>query len=150
MAWPLFNDRQRIRQTMPERLSCHMRICACVLQELFPGTFKPTATHSFIRLLADKQMLRRCYTQNIDSLECAAGTPQELVVAAHGEVMLPASSLAAHVSPTICKLAYFGAHIPATCIPSNPLPSLSPCISLSIPLSLSLSLSLSQRFGRTL
>lgn len=55
------------------------------MQELFPGTFKPTATHNFIRLLADKDLLTRCYTQNIDSLEREAGTPPGLIVAAHGK-----------------------------------------------------------------
>ena len=29
-------------------------------------------------------LLRRCYTQNIDSLETAAGVPKDKVVAAHG------------------------------------------------------------------
>jgi NAD-dependent SIR2 family protein deacetylase len=38
-------------------------------KELFPGQYKPTPTHLFIRLLHDKGLLRRCFTQNIDSLE---------------------------------------------------------------------------------
>ena len=62
------------------------------MQELMPGTFKPTPTHSFLRLLADKGMLQRVYTQNIDCLEREAGTDPELIVAAHGELpslMLP-------------------------------------------------------------
>ncbi len=54
------------------------------LQELFPGTFLPTAAHYFMRLLADKGLLLRCYTQNIDALELQAGVPAERVVAAHG------------------------------------------------------------------
>ena len=40
--------------------------------------------HYFIRLLHDKGMLLRCFTQNIDSLEAAAGLPREKIVAAHG------------------------------------------------------------------
>ena len=32
-------------------------------QELFPGQIKPTVGHCFIKLLQDKGMLKRCYTQ---------------------------------------------------------------------------------------
>ena len=32
-------------------------------QELFPGTYLPTPTHYFMRLLHDKGLLLRCYTQ---------------------------------------------------------------------------------------
>ena len=53
-------------------------------QELFPGAYKPTPTHSFMRLLARKGLLLRCFTQNIDSLERQAGTDPDLIVAAHG------------------------------------------------------------------
>ena len=51
------------------------RLC----QELWPGRYAPTPTHRFIRLLEQKQLLVRCYTQNIDSLESAAGLPTEKV-----------------------------------------------------------------------
>ena len=54
------------------------------MQELFPGAYKPTPTHSFMRLLAAKGLLLRCFTQNIDSLERQAGTDPGLIVAAHG------------------------------------------------------------------
>lgn len=53
-------------------------------KELFPGKYAPTATHYFIRLLHDKGILQRCYTQNIDSLEHLAGLPKDAVIAAHG------------------------------------------------------------------
>lgn len=46
-------------------------------RELMPGAYKPTATHHFIRLLHDRGQLLRCYTQNIDSLEAAAGLPTD-------------------------------------------------------------------------
>ena len=110
------------------------RLC----QELWPGRYAPTPTHRFIKLLEQKQLLVRrytqntrntphaphtplarphtpyhtlntsgtphapqtplpsashaedprtmqvrCYTQNIDSLESAAGLPKDKVVAAH-------------------------------------------------------------------
>ncbi|KAL4420564.1 hypothetical protein ABPG75_010220 [Micractinium tetrahymenae] len=53
-------------------------------KELFPGNFLPTPTHYFMRLLHDKGLLLRCYTQNIDSLEHQAGLPRSAVIAAHG------------------------------------------------------------------
>ncbi|KAJ7204215.1 NAD-dependent deacetylase sirtuin-2 [Mycena rebaudengoi] len=53
-------------------------------RELEPGRFRPTVTHSFIKLLADKDLLNVCYTQNIDCLERRAGVPPELIIEAHG------------------------------------------------------------------
>ncbi|KAL3085964.1 hypothetical protein niasHS_009006 [Heterodera schachtii] len=44
----------------------------------------PTPAHHFIRLVQEKGLLRRCYTQNIDGLEFRAGVEEEKVVAAHG------------------------------------------------------------------
>ena len=56
------------------------RLC----RDMWPGSYDPTPAHYFVRLLHDKGVLLRCYTQNIDSLETAAGLPSELLVAAHG------------------------------------------------------------------
>ena len=53
-------------------------------QSLYPGTFKPTLTHTFIRLLQDKSILLRCFTQNIDTLERMAGVVHDNIVEAHG------------------------------------------------------------------
>lgn len=55
-----------------------------LVRELWPGRYRPTASHWFLRLLYDKGLLQRVYTQNIDSLETAAGLPKDIVVAAHG------------------------------------------------------------------
>ncbi|THH11147.1 hypothetical protein EW145_g847 [Phellinidium pouzarii] len=52
--------------------------------ELAPGKFRPTPTHSFIRLLAEKNLLHTCFTQNIDTLERAAGVPSDKIIEAHG------------------------------------------------------------------
>ncbi|KAH7332854.1 DHS-like NAD/FAD-binding domain-containing protein [Rhizoctonia solani] len=52
--------------------------------ELYPGKFRPTVTHSFIKLLSDKGMLHMCFTQNIDTLERLVGVPPEKLVEAHG------------------------------------------------------------------
>jgi NAD-dependent SIR2 family protein deacetylase len=51
---------------------------------MFPGRHKPTPTHAFLRLLQDKGLLLRCYTQNIDTLERVAGIRPEKLVEAHG------------------------------------------------------------------
>ena len=56
------------------------RLC----RELWPGNFEPTPTHYLLRLLHEKGKLLRCFTQNIDSLESAAGLPVDAIVAAHG------------------------------------------------------------------
>lgn len=53
--------------------------------ELWPGiTHSPTRTHSFLKLLSDKGLLLRNYTQNIDGLENLAGLPIEKLVECHG------------------------------------------------------------------
>eukprot|EP01028_Stygiella_incarcerata_P007389 TRINITY_DN3064_c0_g1_i1.p1 TRINITY_DN3064_c0_g1~~TRINITY_DN3064_c0_g1_i1.p1 ORF type:complete len:382 (-),score=95.12 TRINITY_DN3064_c0_g1_i1:77-1222(-) len=54
-------------------------------RELLPkGDLKPTIGHYFIRLLHEKGLLLRNYTQNIDGLEHTARVPDEKVVYAHG------------------------------------------------------------------
>ena len=53
-------------------------------RELWPDNYAPTPAHHFVALLHEKGVLRRCFTQNIDSLEAAAGLPADMVVAAHG------------------------------------------------------------------
>ncbi len=52
--------------------------------ELFPGKYYPTITHSFLRLLHDKNLLLKLFTQNIDTLERKAGVPGDKIVEAHG------------------------------------------------------------------
>ncbi|KAI0947190.1 hypothetical protein AcV7_009679 [Taiwanofungus camphoratus] len=53
-------------------------------RELLPGRFRPTPTHSFVRLLASHSLLHTCFTQNIDTLERRAGVPADRIVEAHG------------------------------------------------------------------
>ena len=52
--------------------------------ELYPGKYRPTITHSFIRLLEDKGLLLKHFTQNIDCLDREAGVPGDKIVEAHG------------------------------------------------------------------
>ncbi|KAK2807341.1 hypothetical protein FQN50_005496 [Emmonsiellopsis sp. PD_5] len=67
-------------------------------KEMFPGKYRPTLTHSFIKLLYDKGRLLKLFTQNIDCLEREAGVPGEMIVEAHG-------SFASH-SCIDCKASY--------------------------------------------
>ncbi|CAI9629620.1 unnamed protein product [Alternaria burnsii] len=53
-------------------------------QELYPGRFRPTITHSFISLLHQKGLLLKLFTQNIDCLEREAGVPGDKIIEAHG------------------------------------------------------------------
>ncbi|GES64449.1 NAD-dependent deacetylase sirtuin-2 [Aspergillus terreus] len=53
-------------------------------RELAPGRYRPTLAHAFIKLLHDKGLLLKHFSQNIDCLERLAGVPGELIVEAHG------------------------------------------------------------------
>ncbi|KAI0229463.1 hypothetical protein LSAT2_020106 [Lamellibrachia satsuma] len=48
------------------------------------GRYHPNIVHHFVRLLSDKAILQKMYTQNIDGLERAAGIPEDKLVEAHG------------------------------------------------------------------
>jgi len=49
-----------------------------------PQRLKPTIAHHFLKLMNDKGLLLRLYTQNIDTLEREAGIPGDKLVEAHG------------------------------------------------------------------
>lgn len=67
-----------------EYLRSNPRAFLTLAKELFPGEYAPTPTHYFIRLLHEKGVLLRCFTQNIDGLEELAGVPADKIVQAHG------------------------------------------------------------------
>jgi NAD-dependent histone deacetylase SIR2 len=67
-------------------------------QELYPGKYRPTITHSFVNLLQKKGLLLKLFTQNIDCLEREAGVPDDKIVEAHGSF--------ARQSCIECKRAY--------------------------------------------
>ncbi|XP_062996016.1 NAD-dependent protein deacetylase sirtuin-2 [Elgaria multicarinata webbii] len=69
-------------------------------RELYPGQFKPTVCHYFIRLLKEKGLLLRCYTQNIDTLERVAGLDHEDLVEAHG------TFFTSHCISSTCRKSY--------------------------------------------
>lgn len=51
-------------------------------REIYPGQFRPSPCHRFIKMLEQKQKLLRNYTQNIDTLEQVAGIKN--VIECHG------------------------------------------------------------------
>ncbi|XP_038418817.1 NAD-dependent protein deacetylase sirtuin-3, mitochondrial isoform X3 [Canis lupus familiaris] len=53
-------------------------------KELYLKNYRPNIIHYFLRLLHDKGLLLRLYTQNIDGLERVAGIPASKLVEAHG------------------------------------------------------------------
>ncbi|WRT69980.1 uncharacterized protein IL334_006973 [Kwoniella shivajii] len=53
-------------------------------KELYPGKHFPTPTHYFLPLLHRHGLLKRVFTQNIDTLETLAGLPPDIIVEAHG------------------------------------------------------------------
>ncbi|KAJ2155890.1 NAD-dependent protein deacetylase sirtuin-2 [Coemansia sp. RSA 552] len=69
-------------------------------KELYPGQFTPTVSHFFVKLLEQKGLLLRHYTQNIDCLERVAGVGSDLIVEAHG------SFHAAHCIDKACRKAF--------------------------------------------
>lgn len=52
--------------------------------DLYPGRYRPTISHSFVRLLSDKGLLLKLFTQNIDCLDREAGVPEDRIIEAHG------------------------------------------------------------------
>jgi len=53
-------------------------------KEFSSGRFRATSTHRFIKRLNVHGKLRRCYTQNVDSLDHTVGIPSKKVIQAHG------------------------------------------------------------------
>ncbi|AFR96356.2 NAD-dependent histone deacetylase SIR2 [Cryptococcus neoformans C23] len=53
-------------------------------KEIYPGRHFPTPTHYLLQLFNRHNLLKRVFTQNIDTLETLAGLPPHLIVEAHG------------------------------------------------------------------
>ncbi|KAI7802369.1 NAD-dependent protein deacetylase sirtuin-3 [Triplophysa rosa] len=62
-------------------------------KELYPGYHRPNYVHYFIRMLHQKGLLLRMYTQNIDGLENLCGIPDDKLVEAHGSFATAACHL---------------------------------------------------------
>ncbi|KAL6106938.1 uncharacterized protein ACO6RY_10688 [Pungitius sinensis] len=60
---------------------------------LYPGSHRPNYIHYFVRMLHNKGLLLRMYTQNIDGLEKLCGIPDDKLVEAHGSFATAACHL---------------------------------------------------------
>ncbi|XP_070568630.1 NAD-dependent protein deacetylase sirtuin-3-like isoform X2 [Ptychodera flava] len=86
----LYDNLQKYRIPYPEAifdidyLQRDARPFFTIAKELFPGNYRPNYVHFFVRLLHEKGLLLRMYTQNIDGLERLAGIPASKLVEAHG------------------------------------------------------------------
>ncbi|ERE78353.1 NAD-dependent deacetylase sirtuin-3 [Cricetulus griseus] len=89
-------------------------------KELYPGHYRPNVTHYFLRLLHDKELLLRLYTQNIDGLERASGIPVSKLVEAHGSF--------ASATCTVCRRSFPGEDFRV-----EPFASLSEAVQKSVP-----------------
>ena len=53
-------------------------------KEICPGTYKPSVSHYFIRLLEVQNKLLRNYSQNVDTLEQLTGLSSSRLIQCHG------------------------------------------------------------------
>ncbi|EDV29570.1 uncharacterized protein TRIADDRAFT_19190 [Trichoplax adhaerens] len=74
-----------------------------VAKHLHASNYKPNYCHYFLKLLLEKNLLLRIYTQNIDGLERKAGIPEEKLIEAHGSF--------ANATCRICKKRYTSSDI---------------------------------------
>jgi NAD-dependent deacetylase sirtuin 2 len=58
-----------------------------VSKNILPGSFNPVAAHFLPTLFSRHNILQRLYTQNIDSLDRAAGTPEDKIIECHGNYL---------------------------------------------------------------
>ncbi|XP_078389453.1 NAD-dependent protein deacetylase sirtuin-2 isoform X2 [Cetorhinus maximus] len=112
-------------------------------KELYPGQFKPTVCHYFMRMLRDKGLLLRCYTQNIDTLERVVGLKDEDLIEAHG------TFYTSHCTNSACKKQY-NLDWMKTQIFTKPLPKCEQCNSVVKPDIVFFGESLPQRFFATM
>ncbi|KAM4618948.1 NAD-dependent protein deacetylase sirtuin-3 [Polymixia lowei] len=84
-------------------------------KELYPGGHRPNYIHYFVRMLHQKGLLLRMYTQNIDGLEKMCGIPDDKLVEAHGSFATASCHLCYTQYPAEeAKRAIMGDNIP-TC-----------------------------------
>ncbi|XP_030893174.1 NAD-dependent protein deacetylase sirtuin-3, mitochondrial isoform X2 [Leptonychotes weddellii] len=89
-------------------------------KELYLRSYRPNVIHYFLRLLHDKGLLLRLYTQNIDGLERVSGIPASKLVEAHGSF--------ASATCTVCRRPFPGKDIWV-----EPFASLSEAVQSSVP-----------------
>ncbi|PWW78707.1 DHS-like NAD/FAD-binding domain-containing protein, partial [Tuber magnatum] len=108
----LYSNHQTLNLPHPETVF-DMNLCRTnpqpsytLAKSLNPGQFTQTITHAFISPTAKKDLLQKCFTQNIDTLERAAGVPPEKLVEAHGSC----ETCTGLVKPNI---VFFGESLPS-------------------------------------
>lgn len=113
-------------------------------KELWPGNsvYYPTLSHYFIRLLEDKNILLRNYTQNIDGLEILAGVPPEKMVECHGQFR--------NAACIQCKSPYDGDLCKKKIVGEGLVPTCDACGGLVKPKIVFFGESLPERFGQTI
>ncbi|XP_025203668.1 NAD-dependent protein deacetylase sirtuin-1 isoform X1 [Melanaphis sacchari] len=80
-------------------------------REIYPGQFKPSPSHQFIKLLEKKGRLLRNYTQNIDTLEQVVGIDN--VIECHGSFATASCTQCKHkVSAETIRSDVFEQRIP--------------------------------------
>lgn len=98
-------------------------------KELYPDEdkFKPTPSHYFVKLLHDKGLLLRHYTQNIDTLERLAGIPESKLVEAHGTFHT------AHCTDSSCRSEYSKEWVKGKLFDDDVIPTCEKCNSVVKP-----------------
>ncbi|XP_054718142.1 NAD-dependent protein deacetylase sirtuin-1-like [Uloborus diversus] len=80
-------------------------------KEIYPGQFSPSPSHKFIQLLEKQNRLLRNYSQNIDTLEHAAGIKN--VITCHGSFATATCTICRHkVDSSVIKEDIFSQRIP--------------------------------------
>ncbi|GFT91371.1 NAD-dependent protein deacetylase sirtuin-1 [Nephila pilipes] len=80
-------------------------------KEIYPGQFQPSPSHRFIRLLEKQGKLLRNYSQNIDTLEHAAGIQN--VITCHGSFATASCTVCEYkVDSSVIKEDIFNQTIP--------------------------------------
>ncbi|KAF7698976.1 hypothetical protein HF521_003718 [Silurus meridionalis] len=89
-------------------------------KELYPGRHRPNYIHYFIRMLHQKGLLLRMYTQNIDGLEKMCGIPDDKLVEAHGNFATASCHFDSVPTCSFCSatvkpnVVFFGEDLPET------------------------------------
>ncbi|GCB79647.1 hypothetical protein scyTo_0016991 [Scyliorhinus torazame] len=145
----LYHNLQKYELPYPEAIfetgyfKQHPEPFFALAKELYPGQFKPTVCHYFMRMLRDKKLLLRCYTQNIDTLERVVGLKDEDLIEAHG------TFYTSHCTNSVCRKQY-NLEWMKTQIFTKPLPKCEQCHSVVKPDIVFFGESLPQRFFATM
>ncbi|XP_072405562.1 NAD-dependent protein deacetylase sirtuin-2 isoform X2 [Chiloscyllium punctatum] len=145
----LYHNLQKYNLPYPEAIfetdyfKQHPEPFFALAKELYPGQFKPTVSHYFMRMLRDKGLLLRCYTQNIDTLERVVGLQDEDLIEAHG------TFYTSHCTNRTCNKLY-NLDWMKTQIFTKPLPKCEECNSVVKPDIVFFGDSLPQRFFATI